>query len=86
MNSKLYRCGCCGCPTDQNGNKLIDENFKRAINIIENYNSDAHIYLIYGNCCCQNDDGNQEPQMMQITRDMAIDAGDRSLEGQWTRW
>ena len=25
-------------------------------------------------------------QMVQITRDMAIDAGDRNLEGQWVKW
>ena len=25
-------------------------------------------------------------QMVQVTRDMAIDAGDRSLEGQWVEW
>lgn len=25
-------------------------------------------------------------QMVQVQRDMAIDAGDRSLEGQWIEW
>lgn len=25
-------------------------------------------------------------QMVQVTRDMAIDAGDRSLEGEWIEW
>ncbi len=31
----------------------------------------------------------QEPepeQWMQVTREMAIDGGDRALEGQWVKW
>lgn len=85
MNSKLYRCGWCGCPTDENGNNLKDENFKRAVNLIENYKADAHTHLVNGNCCPEGD-GSHTSGMVQITRDMAIDAGDRSLEGQWTKW
>lgn len=27
-----------------------------------------------------------EPEMVQVTHDMAVDAGDRSLEGQWVEW
>jgi hypothetical protein len=29
---------------------------------------------------------NAEPEMRQITRDMASDACDMSLEGQWIEW
>ncbi len=28
----------------------------------------------------------QEEQSYQVTKEMAIDAGDRKLEGQWIRW
>lgn len=28
----------------------------------------------------------RERQFVQVTRDMAIDAGDRSLEGEWVEW
>ena len=28
----------------------------------------------------------QLEQMMQVTREMAADAGDKNLEGQWIRW
>jgi len=28
----------------------------------------------------------EPPNMVQISRDMAIDAGDRSMEGQWIEW
>lgn len=34
---------------------------------------------------CQVRDAEQS-EMRQITRDMAIDAGDPSLEGQWIEW
>lgn len=32
------------------------------------------------------DDANEEREIVQVTREMAIDAGDRKLEGQWIRW
>lgn len=28
----------------------------------------------------------KEEQYVQVTKDMAMDAGDRTLEGQWIRW
>lgn len=34
-------------------------------------------------CAAQEQEGDK---MVQVTREMAIDAGDRSLEGQWIRW
>ena len=50
MNSKIYRCGWCGTPTDKNG-KTLDENvFKRVVNIIEKY-GDAHSVRTHGYCC-----------------------------------
>lgn len=78
MNSKIYRCGWCGHPTDKEGNCLQDESLSKAIRIIETY-GDGHTDKVNGWCCPNGD----EPQRMQVTRDMAIDAQDPSLEGQW---
>lgn len=82
MNSKIYRCGWCGCPTNENGNGLDATLQKRVISIIEKY-GDGHTQKTNGYCCAYEF---AEQQKVQITRDMAIDAGDRSLEGQWIEW
>lgn len=53
MNSKIYRCGWCGHPTDKDGNPLKDEDFKKVVNLIENYKSEHHTHLEHGYCCIQ---------------------------------
>lgn len=78
MNSRIYRCGNCGNATNENGAVLEQEAFKKAMNIIEKYHG-KRTYLVYGDCCINQLSG-QEPRY--VTRDMAIDAGDLSLEGQ----
>lgn len=50
MNSKIYRCGWCGCPTNENGQNLHVETFKRVVNIIEKY-GDGHTEKTNGDCC-----------------------------------
>ena len=50
MNSKIYRCGWCGHPTDKDGKCLTDKAFKKAINIIEKY-GDHHTTKVNGECC-----------------------------------
>jgi len=80
MNSKIYRCGWCGNPTTVDGSELEQSKWERVVSIIEKYN-DSHTTKTNG-YCCPNGDG----IMMQVTREMAIDAGDRSLEGQWIKW
>jgi hypothetical protein len=82
MNGKLYRCGWCGMITDEDGEPLDGEPFEKARRIIETY-GDHRTHKLNGNCC---PNGNEQDNMVQITRDMAIDAGDRSLEGEWIRW
>ncbi len=77
MNSKIYRCGWCGCPTDCNGNVLDELRFKKVVNIINTY-GDGRTEKTHGQCC------ESENQLRnRVTRDMAIDAGDPSLEGEW---
>ena len=79
MNSKIYRCGWCGFPTDENGRNLHGETFKRVVNIIEEH-GDGHTEKTTGDCCAQEQ---TNLNRNRITRDMAIDAGDLSLEGQY---
>ena len=50
MNSKIFRCGWCGCPTNSSGQNLFDESFKRVIAIVEKY-GDSHTTKTHGNCC-----------------------------------
>lgn len=53
MNSKIYRCGWCGCPTDENGKVLEEEAFKKVVHIIEKY-GDSRTHRTHGYCCGNN--------------------------------
>ena len=83
VNSKFYRCGWCGHPTDKDGNMLHDKPLEKAKHIIDVYGDSKHTHLVNG-CCCPN--GNHEPEHIRVTRDMALDAQDPSLEGELWRW
>lgn len=74
MNSKIYRCGWCGTPTNENGITLHGKSFEKVVNIIEKY-GDAHTHKTNGDCC------SYQYTKQRVTRDMAIDAGDLDLEG-----
>lgn len=76
MNSKIYRCGWCGSITDKNGREVDSKTFQRVVDIIELY-GDSHTEKTHGDCC-----RNEGTIDERVTRDMAIDAGDLSLEGQ----
>lgn len=78
MNSKIYRCGWCGCPTNEKGQNLEGKDFKRVVNIIEKY-GDSHTEKTHGDCCIRE----HTETRMRITKDMAIDAGDLNLEGEY---
>ena len=75
MNGKIYRCGWCGSPTDEHGHELGGEIREKAINIIETY-GDNRTHKTHGDCCPPTHENTQ-----RVTRDMAIDDGDLSLEG-----
>ena len=77
MNAKIYRCGWCGFPTNENGQCLNDAALEKAKNIIETYGDGIHTHLNNGDCCPPEHENTQ-----RVTKDMAIDAGDLSLEGQ----
>ena len=72
---KIYRCGYCGQPTDKDGNPLTAEECE-PISVEELDNAE----LVHGYCCLI--EYEPEPERMRVTRDMAIDAGDLSLEGE----
>jgi hypothetical protein len=73
MEDKFYRCGCCGCPTDKGGHPISGEITDEQLNNAE---------LVQGYCCLEQ----EQERYVRVTRDMAIDAGDRSLEGQTIKW
>lgn len=66
---KIYSCGVCGAPCTENGD---------ALSIPKNYDPDdySHTY------CCQCQYEEEENQKQYVTREMALDAGDPSLEGE----
>ena len=78
MNSKIYRCGYCGSITDKNGNTVDSVTFQRVVDIIGLY-GDGHTEKTQGWCCAYEE---QSKRQYRVTRDMAIDAGDLSLEGE----
>lgn len=68
LGAGFYRCGWCGQPLTIDECKQLTD---------EQLNSAE---LLNGDCCPPQ----QERETIIVTRDMAIDAGDLSLEGQ--RW
>lgn len=70
---KLYRCGWCGRPTNEYGNVLNEFD----PNDYEDKEND--VWRVQGDCCKHEQDKQRE--RMIVTRDMAMDAGDLSLEG-----
>lgn len=81
MNSKIYRCGWCGYPTDKDGNCLRNDAFRKVSDMLLNYETSMHETHVDGECCPYG--GGREPERMRVTRDMAIDAQDPSLEGEY---
>lgn len=79
--NEIYRCGYCGQPTDSSGSSLsIDESRHITDNELENAT------LVHGMCCAMEWCDDIEKRIIIVTRDMAIDAGDLSLEGEEWIW
>jgi hypothetical protein len=68
-----FRCGYCGQPTDKDGQVLPLETIK-AISVDWDKAEQTH-----GDCCRQE----QETRRMQVTKEMAMDAGEPDMEGMW---
>jgi hypothetical protein len=81
MSKDKFRCGYCGHPTDENGFPL---EFDEDIHIIEkDYKKEGmEVKLVHGKCYHEE----QHERYITVTRDMAIDAGDLSLEGEQWLW
>lgn len=69
---KLYRCGWCGSACNEYGSMLNE------FNPADYENPDNDVERVQGDCCQHEQDANRE--RMRVTRDMAIDTGDSSLE------
>lgn len=79
---KVYRCGNCGSFTNEDGSPLSDDEFKKIKKIIDEI-GDSKTELVHGDCCVHDFNRINEFNRMQVTREMALDAQDPSLEGTW---
>ena len=80
----IYRCGWCGNPVDKNGEQLPEINSNHEANKYLETHKNCNEELVNGFCC---PDGNEPMnRRVQVTRDMAIDAGMPETEGQWIPW
>ena len=73
-----YICGWCGAPCEEDGTPwtTIPKDFQP--------NSDIHT-MVHGLCCAESEMMEHE-QMVQVTREMALDAGMPEIEGSWIKW
>jgi hypothetical protein len=74
---KCYRCGWCGQPCDRNDHPLTEEQIK----FLDPFVNWGNAEPVNGWCCPNGDES-----MVQVTHDMAIDAGYPEMEGQWIKW
>jgi hypothetical protein len=79
-HDKFFRCGWCGFPTDSTGEPLKIPDYDQATEICGSLEN-RHQVDLPGDCCAEY--AHQEENQMRVTRDMAMDAGDMSLEGHW---
>jgi hypothetical protein len=79
---KVYRCGNCGRYTSEDGSLLGSEERKKVEKIVEEI-GDSKTELVHGECCIHEFNRIDEFNRMQVTREMALDAQDPSLEGTW---
>jgi hypothetical protein len=76
---KCFRCGWCGQSTDKDG-RVLSRNEVRAIDPESKAFHNAE--QTHGDCCINE----QENRRVQVTREMAMDAGEPEMEGAWIDW
>jgi hypothetical protein len=76
---KCYRCGWCGQPTKENGEPL--ELWQIAV--MDPFVDWENVTGQTNGYCCQHQN---EMQQVQVTREMAMDAGEPEMEGMWINW
>ena len=86
MNSKIFRCGWCGHPTNEEGDCLRGKSLKKVVKLINNYKTSSHEHLNNGECCPNGAGSIWEDNYVRVTRDMASDAGDMGLEGRLIKY
>ena len=67
-----YRCGWCGMPCSSDGEPMGDDA----------PTTDGETVQVEGECCREDDDG----ELVQVSKSMAMDAGEPEMEGHWIRW
>lgn len=80
----IYRCGWCGYPVDQNGSPLSEIKTNIDANRYLDEHKDCTEVHVNGFCCpC----GDESPDnMVQVSREMALDAGMPEIEGTLIHW
>jgi len=76
---KRYRCGWCGHPTSSDGTPIPYKTLRA--HTVTDWDGAEHLN---GKCCPGG--RYEERPVYQVTREMAMDAGDLSLEGTWSNW
>jgi hypothetical protein len=76
--SLLYRCGYCGQPTDQDGEVIEMSEIELNTQLTGGWDSAEQTH---GDCC--SGQYAHELEQRQVTREMAQDAQDLSLEGSY---
>lgn len=75
--SDCYRCGWCGQPTDENG-AVLDVGVIKSMSV--DWDKAEHTH----GDCCRNE--HELSHMVEVTREMASDAGCPEMEGQMIEW
>lgn len=74
---KCYRCGWCGQPTTEDGEEL-------SLELIKSMNVDWNTAeSVQGDCCRAE---HEHRQQVEVSREMAMDAGMPELEGMMVDW
>lgn len=77
MSTYAYRCGHCGQPCDAEGVPMPAEDAPTTTGETER---------LHGQCCAYLADEEEDEVWIEVTREMAMDAGDPSMEGALWRW
>lgn len=76
---KCFRCGNCGSFCTKNSKILTSEQIK----VLEPFVDWNKATLIWCDICINEE---EIPRRVQVTHDMAIDAGYPEMEGMWIDW
>lgn len=76
---KCFRCGYCGQPCNNRGTPQAPWQ----IAVIEPFVNWDEAEQVHGLCCLERE---MYESQVQVTREMALDAGVPEMEGTWINW